>query len=487
MLKNILGTFQAVTAFFFFAAFSLQAFAASPTFINGSFEENQFDPNGTYNVGGTARLNGWTAFVRDPYPWGIPNANTVGAGPTPYGNQWVVIGYYGTGGTWIQQTVSGFTTGEIYTLNFALASEESFAPGATVLVSFPSGSNTASEIFTAPSTGALRWNTWATYSKKFLATSTSVTFRFSGLAGPGADIGLDAVSISPGPTPTPSPSATPSYTLTLSLDHSEVYPSGVLGPYGDVQEDPLKSTARVFAKLTDNQGSGVAAKTIRYSSSAVELSGGHDHSGNRPTGAFYSADGFTNSIQCITGPDGTCSVDYLSSEVGGTERISASVLEFPSLAQTIDLTIQIPALGELPAGDLYNLSGATDYHSFEHNHFGTAKTRDAVSKMTLEFFNAFGKKLGINDMSLPSGGLFDIEGNWQTPHLSHRRGASADIDRCVKLDEGEELGDYTPCTHLKTRQIIPGYGQVSRRIMSDLCKAHNGYLVPEATYHCEFK
>ena len=35
--------------------------------------------------------------------------------------------------------------------------------------------------------------------------------------------------------------------------------------------------------------------------------------------------------------------------------------------------------------------------------------------------------LRVNDMSLPRGGLFDVDNNWTGPHDGHRLGREADI------------------------------------------------------------
>lgn len=40
-----------------------------------------------------------------------------------------------------------------------------------------------------------------------------------------------------------------------------------------------------------------------------------------------------------------------------------------------------------------------------------------------------GRILSVNDMSLPRGGLFDIEADWVKPHKTHRRGTDVDINR----------------------------------------------------------
>ncbi len=179
---------------------------AAPTVANGSFEADTFGFGGTLSLGCGNTLTGWQTQCSpdNVYPWGLPNTNTYNAGPTPYGNQWVIVGDFGNGGSAIFQTVSGFSAGQTYTLNFALASEQPGA-GALVLVSFPTGSSTGSATFAAPLRGANYWDTWGNYTYNFVATAGSVTIRFDGLAGQGFDAGIDNVSVTGGssvPEPT---------------------------------------------------------------------------------------------------------------------------------------------------------------------------------------------------------------------------------------------------------------------------------------------
>jgi murein endopeptidase len=54
---------------------------------------------------------------------------------------------------------------------------------------------------------------------------------------------------------------------------------------------------------------------------------------------------------------------------------------------------------------------------------------DALLNIAIEWHSSFPREqlLFINDMSLPYGGLFDVNGDWKTPHKTHRIGKSADI------------------------------------------------------------
>ncbi len=175
---------------------------AAPTVSNGSFE---VDPVETALA--VTAVTGWTVGDVDStsYPYLIDNA--YGAS-TPYGEQFFVPGYYGVGGTnYIEQAIAGFNPGGRYTLSFAIATERSDAVGAQsgVTVSFASGSNTAAADFYAPDSTAY-WRTWSLQTYDFVATSSSVTVRFTqnpgqGSNGAGYDVGLDNVSVRAVPEP----------------------------------------------------------------------------------------------------------------------------------------------------------------------------------------------------------------------------------------------------------------------------------------------
>ncbi|MEK7287395.1 MAG: hypothetical protein AAB091_02375, partial [Elusimicrobiota bacterium] len=55
------------------------------------------------------------------------------------------------------------------------------------------------------------------------------------------------------------------------------------------------------------------------------------------------------------------------------------------------------------------------------------------------FLQTGGQALGINDMSLVFGGLFDVNHDWKPPHNLHRVGRSVDVDRCATAATGAVL------------------------------------------------
>ncbi|MDX1251918.1 MAG: penicillin-insensitive murein endopeptidase [Gammaproteobacteria bacterium] len=95
--------------------------------------------------------------------------------------------------------------------------------------------------------------------------------------------------------------------------------------------------------------------------------------------------------------------------------------------------VGVPGLTKLPASTAFHITarGGTGTHPE-----GTWGTMDAVGRLVLvakEYFDITGRRLSINDLSLPKGGRFDINNNWIKPHASHRTGTDADINRA---DEG---------------------------------------------------
>jgi hypothetical protein len=252
---------------------SSNAFAAG-SIVNGSFETDPFSFDGTLDLGGASTLTGWTTLNNGTYPWGLPNTNTYNAGPTPYGNQWVIVGNFCGGGTWIEQTVGGFTVGETSTLSFALASEQPSQTGALVEVSFPSGSSTASQTFEAPLRGANYWDTWGTFSMQFVANSTSVTIRFAGLAGPGCDAGIDNVNVSA--TTVAAPTST-TYTGGTSVQYSDsvalsgtlLDTSGVPTGIAGKQLDFTLGTQNASASPTDASGNASTSLVVTQKPGSV--------------------------------------------------------------------------------------------------------------------------------------------------------------------------------------------------------------------------
>lgn len=183
--------------------------ANAQTITNGSFE---LDTYGVTSLSSGGPLTGWTITTSgtNGYPYGVNNTSY---GPTPYGSQFILLGYYGNAShNYIEQTISGLTAGTTYDVSFAVATEgysDGFGPGnhSQLTASISSGSSTAAQTFSAPSSTAFYWDTWGTDTYAFVANSTSATLRLA-QADPilnGFDVGLDNVSIKAGTSGVPEP------------------------------------------------------------------------------------------------------------------------------------------------------------------------------------------------------------------------------------------------------------------------------------------
>ncbi|MHB0996464.1 MAG: hypothetical protein ACYC2I_08860 [Elusimicrobiales bacterium] len=92
--------------------------------------------------------------------------------------------------------------------------------------------------------------------------------------------------------------------------------------------------------------------------------------------------------------------------------------------------MKVPNLKELTKGPGYDLVGAS-VTLHQKNHFGTEAMNTAVKKLATDYHSACSgaKSLSYNDMSLVWGGLYDIKGNWATPHKAHRFGVNLDVGK----------------------------------------------------------
>jgi hypothetical protein len=173
-------------------------------------------------------------------------------------------------------------------------------------------------------------------------------------------------------------------------------------------------------------------------------SGGHNHhSASRPKGTFQPASG-------STGTSGL-STTYTSPEVSGViETIITGTAPngTPLIPGVFTIGVEIAGLVALGAGANYDLVGATATHV--DNHYGTGGMNGSLVTLANSFAAAFsGGRLAYNDMSLVTGGLFDINATWARPHASHRFGVDADL-RLVPVAQRRRLRQLITASGIST-------------------------------------
>jgi hypothetical protein len=159
---------------------------------------------------------------------------------------------------------------------------------------------------------------------------------------------------------------------------------------------------------------------------------------------------------------GSCTVPYHASEISGVETIVAQAPGFTEAKAKV--RVAVPGLVEFPeAPAKYVRVGTPNNHvgtndpcrsnpptsRHESNHYGRATMIADVQAIAEKLVKDTGILLRINDMSLPQGGLFDIQNNWRTPHRKHRVGLNADIGFA-----GVRHGQCVPYSRDVLRRVI---------------------------------
>jgi hypothetical protein len=193
---------------------------------------------------------------------------------------------------------------------------------------------------------------------------------------------------------------------------------------------PLKTGAPNAAALVVRALRGtepVAGMPVELRVEPVPNSGGHDHhDASRPRGTVSSTSG-------VTGADGKFTTEYTASEIAGVEEVIA---RSPQAGEEVKARIEVKVEGlvAFPQTGNYALTGMKPAHRDNH-YFSQAAVDDlvkAANEFVKEEWNTSGK-MRLNDMSLEWGGLFDINGDWRTPHSLHRVGRSVDIENLVMV------------------------------------------------------
>lgn len=227
-----------------------------------------------------------------------------------------------------------------------------------------------------------------------------------------------------------------------------VMPQSVIPPL--IRNGDTVATVEAVVKTCPAQsGSPPASVTVTLTvtppTQATEEAGGHAHNTARLKGTLRDQNGQPAAGCVVDSFDaqgmGTCKVTYHPSQVSGVETIIAEADGFPKAQAKV--TVQVPNLIPMPESDIgaWRLTGVEPPHP--GSHYGTLETLDRIRAMATDYFTLHGESIGVNDISLIWGGLFDIRGNWAPPHDGHRLGRSVDIDRCaqtlVKQDDLDRI------------------------------------------------
>jgi hypothetical protein len=196
---------------------------AAPSFVNSGFESD------SWSVGTTDQITpiGWNAIQSSDSRFieGVHNTGSTTSQYTPYGLQFIELCaqdcFNRTIGN-VSQTISGFTPGNQYVLQFE-HSPESTGEHDLVQVQI-AGGGTISNVFDGyVSSGNGGWSDWVHHTWTFTANSSTLTFTFSGYVDPNDGVsnyesGIDNITLSDaGAAPSSIPTLTEWGTILLSI------------------------------------------------------------------------------------------------------------------------------------------------------------------------------------------------------------------------------------------------------------------------------
>ena len=281
--------------------------------------------------------------------------------------------------------------------------------------------------------------------------------------------------------------------LTVDVPGSgEVWPTI---PSGQVQSDDYDSVIDEIAVRFTNNDEPVAGQPIDIKAKWVEESGGHVHADDgaplsppqQELGVFEAGtEQGEGEITEVTDGEGEIRMSYQAPAFGGKLLITAeTTLDGAVVSATSDtLHIRVPNLVRLPDSEDYTKVGGTINHQGpplfagkDNNHWGIEAVVDSLQQIASSWREEFPneERLQINDMSLPTGGRFDVAGTWAGSHITHRTGRDVDVRTEIPLfREGIPVRAPRTGPWSGVDEAIANTSLVYNREFEDVCEEYGG-------------
>jgi len=219
--------------------------------------------------------------------------------------------------------------------------------------------------------------------------------------------------------------------LTLELD-----PALKGDPALSIEPGQSHATyVRVTSTRTKEPKSGVE---VRVRVDVTANSGGHDHHDNaRPQGTLTGSACAPPEVGCITattGADGKAGFNFNAPIVSGTHTFSAACVK-PTCTNEDSggqIEVKVAGLVEISSGSSTFKLIVKSPSNHSANNFLMPQALQNLRDFAFYYYVGLSaprySPLYLNDASLEWGGLFDVNGTWQSGfHAGHRRGAVIDI------------------------------------------------------------
>ena len=181
-------------------------------------------------------------------------------------------------------------------------------------------------------------------------------------------------------------------------------------------------------------------------------------------------------------PQGSCTAEFEAGVVSGLATVTGEIAPASGPPITAEVEIEVGFV-------LANVSGMfsrnselwrknwVDEHpdAFYLSPYSVqriGRLQQEWEAMTAKLLGDQGTYLSFNDMSLPRGGLFDIEATWDNWHNSHRLGTSVDVNR-----ESFNVSDEMQSSLVVTKQLL-----------LRPCRRAGGFVeMKSGGLHCDFR
>ena len=215
------------------------------------------------------------------------------------------------------------------------------------------------------------------------------------------------------------------------LRYEKDTPTSALALTGPAETRPTGTGGTSEIALTAKVTEGTAAKAgvlLSFAVSVTANSGGHDHdSASRPKGALTKDK--VALVQATSDANGEVKFSFKAPEVAGTHTIKVTCATCSNSPVVKEVQVKVPGLVEMPVDTKsppsYTLVGQTGSHA--SNHWFLPQSRETLGRVARAMFDSGWGAVGVNDGSLPWGGLFDIKGGWSPSHHEHRAGNEVDL------------------------------------------------------------
>jgi hypothetical protein len=259
-----------------------------------------------------------------------------------------------------------------------------------------------------------------------------------------------------------------SITVTM-VGGDSIVPSGT-------RVSSLRPVARVVeVSVRTAAGEPVSGRevTLRVVSDSLQ-SGGHSHAEQppllrlRPTGRFAIGADTAVTTTVITGADGRARATYIAPVVGGTEVLWATSAGSDSVQR--QLVLAVPGIVAVANTTANYFMVRTRNHSPMHNYArqGVIEAVDSLLGLYREkhrsdsaalypFTGDNGGRFRIDAVGLPRGGLYDVNGRWNTAdgHNWHREALEVDVNDRITGAGAETMRGRDALLALCRSELLP--------------------------------